>query len=264
MQFEHVPTVVKFLLIAQLTAWCSAQNRPPEAISPGEVIYTANCAFCHGPGGRGGAQGGPDLAASPIVRGDKDGRRLSAFLNAGRPNKGMPAFHLPEAQVKTLAAFLHQVVEASAQQQDFGKEILVGDARTGKAFFEGAGGCTRCHSVDRDLKHIGSKYPSVVLQGRIVLPRGQGGYPGFEPPGPSTTRVTVIRPDGHGESGMLEFISDYYVTFIDSTGRRITLPREGDSPKIVLEDSLEAHLKLQERLTDRQMHDLTAYLATIR
>jgi cytochrome c oxidase cbb3-type subunit 3 len=104
----------------------------------------------------------------------------------------------------------------------------------------------------------------VVLQGRIVLPRGQGGYPGFEQPGPSSTRVTVTQPDGRTESGLLEFLSDYYVTLVDSTGRRITLPRDSDTPIIVLEDSLEAHLKLQERLTDRQMHDLTAYLASIR
>jgi cytochrome c oxidase cbb3-type subunit III len=231
---------------------------------PGETVYAANCTFCHGPGARGGAQGGPDLATSPIVRGDKDGRQLSAFLNVGRPNKGMPAFHLPDAQVKTLAAFLHQVVEASTQQPDFGKELLVGDATAGKAFFEGGGGCSKCHSVNRDLKHIGSKYPPVVLQGRIVLPRGQGGYPGFEPPEPPTTRVTVTLPDGRTESGMLEFLSDYYVTLVDSSGRRITLPRDGNTPKIVLKDSLEAHLKLQERLTDGQMHDLTAYLASIR
>ena len=143
-------------------------------------------------------------------------------------------------------------------------EILVGDSSAGKAFFNGAGGCTKCHSVDRDLKHIGSKYPPVVLQGRIVLPRGQGGYPGFESAAPPTTRVTVTQADGRTESGLLEFLSDYYVTLIDSTGRRVTLPREGNTPKIVLEDPLEAHVKLEERLTDRQMHDLTAYLARLR
>jgi len=264
MHLEYVSTAATFLLIAQLTFSCLAQNRPPESSLPGEAVYAANCAFCHGPAARGGSQGGGALVTSPIVRGDKDGRQLSVFLNAGRPNKGMPAFHLPEVQVKPLAAFLHQVVEASTQQPDFGKEILVGDASAGKAFFEGAGGCTKCHSVNRDLKHIGSKYPPVVLQGRIVLPLGHGGYPDFEPPGPLTTRVTVTEPDGRTESGLLEFISDYYVTLVDSTGRRITLPRQGDTPKIVLEDSLEAHIKLQERLTDRQMRDLTAYLATIR
>jgi cytochrome c oxidase cbb3-type subunit 3 len=73
-----------------------------------------------------------------------------------------------------------------------------------------------------------------------------------------------MQPDGRTESGMLEFLSDYYVTLVDATGRRITLPRDGNSPRIVVEDPLEAHLKLQEQLTDRQMHDLTAYLASIR
>ena len=241
-----------------------AQERAPESASPGQTIFAANCAFCHGAGARGGPRGGPDLASSPIVRGDVDGKQLSSFLKAGRPEKGMPAFQLTEARVRALAAFLHSIVADSATQPSLGREILVGNAASGKVFFEGSGGCTQCHSVEGDLKGIGAKYPPMVLQGRLVLPRGQGGYPGFEPPETPTVRVTISEPDGRTQSGLLLFLSDYYVTFVDSEGRRHTLPRSGDVPKVQVQDPLEAHLKLQDRLTDRQMHDLTAYLSSLK
>ena len=254
----------RLIIAACFTLCCQAQERPAEATSPGQAIFVANCAFCHGAGARGGAQGGPDLAPSPIVRNDRDGKQLSSFLQVGRPAKGMPAFHLSEPQVKALAGFLHSVVEASARRPSLGSEILVGNAAAGKVFFEGGGHCTQCHSAQGDLKGIGAKYPPLALQGRLVLPKGKGGYPGYEDADPPTARVTITEPNGHAQSGLLLFLSDYYVTFVDQAGERHTLPRSGDVPNIRVEDPLEAHLEMQARLTDREMHDLTAYLASLK
>ena len=255
---------VGFRIVMDVPPSSDGDDPVQEASSPGQTIYTRNCSFCHGPGARGGSQGGPDLATSPIVRNDTDGQQLGAFLKVGRPAKGMPAFQLSESEVKTLAGFLHSVVRASTASPEFGKDILVGDAAAGKQFFEGAGGCTHCHSAQGDLKGIGAKYPPLVLQGRLVLPRGHGGYPGFEAKDPSKDRVTITFPDGRSQSGTLIFLSDYYVTFVDASGGRHTVSREGATPKVTVEDPLEAHLKLEEHLADREMHDLTAYLASLR
>ena len=230
----------------------------------GKQIFAANCSFCHGATARGGAQGGPDLTRSALVKSDQNGRQLGAFLQVGRPEKGMPAFHLPTAKVQGIAAFLHATIRASSHQPNLGKEILVGDAAAGKAFFYGAGACTKCHSDTGDLKGIGSKYPPATLQGRLVLPVGDGGYPGPSSTEPPRIHVTVTQLNGQTLSGLLLFLSDYDVTLVDAAGERHSIPRQGDTPKIVMQDPLQAHLDFQATLTDTQMHNLTAYLATLK
>ena len=230
----------------------------------GKQTFAANCSFCHGATARGGAQGGPDLTQSALVKSDQNGRQLGAFLKVGRPEKGMPAFQLPDAKVQAIAAFLHSTIRASSHQTDLGKEVLVGDAAAGKAFFYGEGTCTKCHSDTGDLKGIGSRYPPAALQGRLVFPVGDGGYPGAPSTEPPRVHVTVTQPEGQTLSGLLLFLSDYAVTLVDAAGGRCTVPRQGDTPKIELQDPLWAHLDLQARLTDTQMHNLTAYLATLK
>ncbi len=229
----------------------------------GKQIFAANCSFCHGSTAHGGAQGGPDLTRSALVKSDQDGWQLGAFLKVGRPEKGMPAFQLPTAKVQGIAAFLHAAIRASSHQPD-GKEVLVGNAATGKAFFYGAGACAKCHSAAGDLKGIGSKYPPATLQGRLVFPVGDGGYPGPSSAEPPRIHVTVTQSNGQTLSGLLLFLSDYDVTLVDTGGERHSIPRQGDTPKIVLQDPLQAHLDLQATLTDTQMHNLTAYLATLK
>ena len=239
-------------------------NVGSKQVAAGRQVFNANCSFCHGAAARGGAQGGPDLTQSKLVRGDAGGEQLGAFLQVGRPARGMPAFHLSEENVLAIAAFLHGAIQASDRHPVLGQEVLVGNAVAGKVFFYGAGHCTKCHSETGDLSGIGSRYPPAVLQGRIVLPIGHGGYPGLSPPDRSTTQVTVKETSGKTLAGTLVFLSDYAVTVMDSAGERHTLARHGDNPKILLQDQLQAHLDLLLLVTDQQMHNLTAYLATLK
>jgi len=233
-------------------------------IGRGEQIFAASCAFCHGSDARGGGHGGPDLAQSAFVLRDESGKQLGEFLKTGRPEKGMPAFNFPADQVADIAQFLQARVREARQRSDAGVQMLVGNARTGEAFFNGAGKCKTCHSVTGDLKGVGARYTPMALQGRIVLPRGHGGYPVEGPPDPLKITVTMTEANGERLSGALISISDYYVTLRDSRGERRTMAREGDVPKVELEDPLQAHLDMQSKLTDEQMHDLTAYLATLK
>jgi len=245
-----------------------SESRPagfdPAVVASGKQTFVANCSFCHGAAARGGAQGGPDLTQSSLVRADENGKRLGAFLKVGRPDKGMPAFNLTDEKVQAIATFLHSTIRSMPRRHSLGTEVLVGDAAAGKAFFNGEGNCTRCHSNTGDLRGIGSKYPPAVLQGRLVLPIGRGGYPGRSPSEPPRIRVTVSTPQGDTLSGLLVFLSDYAVTLVDAAGERHTVPRHGEVPKIVMEDPLQAHLDRLVSLTDKQMHDLTAYLATLK
>ena len=85
----------------------------------------------------------------------------------------MPKFDLPRAQVSDLAAFLHSAIYLNSNRRLYKiLDIVVGDARAGEAYFNGAGRCSSCHSSTGDLKSVGAKYEPATLQGRLLLPRG--------------------------------------------------------------------------------------------
>jgi len=114
------------------------------------------------------------------------------------------------------------------------------------------------------LKGIGVKYSTAQLQGRIVLPRGSGGYPGRGTELPPYRSVTVVLPSGERYSGVLVAISLFNVTVRDAAGAARSFGRDGDVPRIEIVDPLQAHLDLMRTLTDADMHNLTAFLVTLR
>jgi cytochrome c oxidase cbb3-type subunit 3 len=250
----------------------SPRSRKPAATSlatRGQQVFGQHCAFCHGADARGGAQGGSDLLQSPIVLEDEGGAGLGKFLAVGRPEKNMPKFDLPRQRIAELAAFLHARI-GTARSSKFKVDPLVGDPKAGAAYFNGPGRCTTCHSVtgNGDLARIGAKYDPVRLQGRMVVPRGRGGWPGGdENAGDLPLRATVTLPSGQTVSGDVLYLSDFHVTVKDASGKRHTISRSGDGgdvPKVEIVDPLHAHVAMLRTLSDKSMHDLTAYLATLK
>ena len=239
-----------------------------EAIARARTIFEPTCGFCHGNDARGRAAG-PDLARSLVVLNDTAGKELGEYLRTGAPERGMPAFAgLTARQVADIAEFLHERVEAARNRNPIDPMAsVVGDPLAGAAYFSGAGRCSTCHSVTGDLAGIGAKYDPMTLQDRIVSPRPQGpGGRSAAPPGPSRSAktVTVTLPSGENASGTLLFISEFAVTLIDQTGQRRSFTRAGGVPKVVVTDPLQAHLNLLRQYTDRDMHNVTAYLVTIK
>src|SRR5215831_18582956 len=161
-----------FLLTAFLAAQTQANTAPADqaAVERGQQLLTSQCGFCHGSNARGGSSG-PDLTRSEIVQIDENGKQLGEFLKAGRPDKGMPKFELTDAQNADLAAFLHATIYLNSNRRLYKiLDILVGDARAGEAYFNGAGRCATCHSPSGDLKGVGARYEPVALQGRLLVP----------------------------------------------------------------------------------------------
>jgi mono/diheme cytochrome c family protein len=227
----------------------------------GKLVYSANCASCHGADAR-GTERGVDLARAFSVRLDPRGAQLGPFLSAGHKNNSVPPIHLTENQIGDIAMYFRTVVNfANAGVGNVAPNIIVGNASDGKAFFNGEGKCSTCHSVTGDLKGIGSKYSATMLQNRIVLPRGRGPRMRTDPPEPERT-VTITKPDGTTESGTLVLISDFLVTFRDASGTLRSATRRGDVPKVTIHDPLAAHVQTMRHMTTKQMHDLTAYLVT--
>lgn len=239
------------------------------AVERGRSLLVERCGFCHGANARGGS-GGPDLTRSTLVQADEDGRQLGAILAAGRPDKGMPAFELAPAQTADIAAFLHSAIYLNSNRRLYKiLDIVVGNAGAGEAYFTGAGRCRTCHSPTGDLKGVGAKYEPVVLQGRLLLPRGRVAPPGAAPPplyaDPSAITATVTLPSGESATGGLVRLTDFEVTIYDAAAaRQRSWLRSGDVPKVVVIDPLQAHLDHLSKWTDAAMHDMTAYLASLK
>jgi cytochrome c oxidase cbb3-type subunit 3 len=232
-----------------------------ETLDSGQKYYTANCAFCHGGGAKGG-ESGPDLLRSVFVLHDENGESIGGFIKVGRPDKGMPKFSLPEDQVRDIAAFLHDRVRQAAERSGYQiLNILVGDAKAGEAYFNGAGGCSGCHSADKDLAHIGAKYAKPVdLQQKILMPRNsrqRGSSAAAE-------TVKITQPSGEVLQGRLIRMDDFSVVF-DQDGSRKTIERDSeDVPKVETTDPMQGHIQLLSRYTDSDIHNLTAYLVTLK
>lgn len=239
------------------------------AVDRGKALHVEHCGFCHGANARGGS-GGPDLTRSVVVQEDEGGRQLGAFLRVGRPDRGMPKFDIPDAQVADLAAFLHSAIYLNANRRLYKiLDIVVGDAKAGQAYFNGAGRCSTCHSPTGDLKGVGAKYEPATLQGRLLMPRGRAGGPNA-PSGPlyqepTAIKVAVTLPSGESASGGLVRLTDFDVMLYDTAAGRIrSFLRNGDVPKVVVTDPLQAHADHLTKWTDAEMHNMTAYLASLK
>jgi cytochrome c oxidase cbb3-type subunit 3 len=244
---------------------------PPEVLARGRAVFGVNCAACHGADLRGGDQGGPSLLRSLAALSDQHGETIGPIVHGSRLDKGMPAFNLTDADTTAVAEYIHSVLARVAGKArppdaiDPNKlNVVVGNAAAGQAYFQAK--CASCHSVTGDLKGIAAKYPDPRnLQNTWVS--GGGGRAGFgrgsaENIKPAT--VTVTFANGETLQGTLVRKDDFVVTLILPDGARRSIPREGDVPKVVVHDPYEAHKKLMPVLADDDMHNVTAYLATVK
>ena len=191
-----------------------------------------------------------------MVLDDNQGELIGQTVHEGRPAKGMPAFpSLTDEQVRDLAEYLHLQVELAANRGTYkALNVVTGNAKEGEAYFNGAGKCNTCHSVTGDLAHIGSKMDPPDLQQRFL-------YPG--PSLPSATKVTVILKDGTQISGTLKHLDDFYVSLDDAAGNYRSIALE-KGVTVSVEDKLVFHRQMLDKYTNVQMHDLTAYLVTLK
>lgn len=223
-------------------------------IAAGKRQFAQTCGFCHGPDGRGAS--GPDLLRSSLVSHDVNGNLIGEVVRNGRPSKGMPAFPLSDAEIRAIADFLHaeSKLAASVTQRNPAEypieKLLVGNAAAGEAYFNGAGKCSQCHSVTGDLAHIASKYKPFDLQTRIVFPSG------------AVPKITVTDKSGRQFSGDQTYSDEFQISLRDTQGWIHTWNRK--DVKAEIRDPLAAHEKLLTTYTDQNIHDLFAYLETLK
>ena len=245
------------------SAAIAGANENPAAVERGAKLYAANCAGCHGNTGRGNP-GAPDLIRSIVVLTDEKGILISPVLRNGRPDQGMPKPNLTEPQIADLVAWLHVQTYAAGHRTTYAfQDVVTGDAKKGESYFNGAGGCNKCHSPGGDLQGIGKRLDPMALQQRWLGPRGGGrGGRGDTARGAMTVKVTTA--SGETVSGTLERVDDFSVALREASGRYRSFLREGNVPKVEITDPLRAHTEMLSKYQDADIHNVTAYLVTLK
>ena len=177
---------------------------------------------------------------------------------------GASSASLTDAQITDLSHFIWQRINDTLQGSPAYevKNVLTGDPKAGQAYFTGEGKCAGCHSPTGDLAGYGTRFSPVDIQQRFVFPaanagRGRGGAARK----PLTVAITF--PDGTTVSGTLVTLDDFNVALRDSGGEYRSFART-PAMKIVKTDPYAPHAELLPRLTDKAMHDVVAYLESLK
>ena len=227
---------------------------PPDLVQKGGALFRQDCSFCHGRNA-GGGESGPDLTRSKLVTEDSDGNKIGPVVRNGRPDKGMPRFDLTDEQIASLMAYIHTqqnkaLTRTGGRKGVNASDLQTGNAEAGKQYFDGAGGCVSCHSPGGDLAGVASRYKGLELEEQMLYPRH------------AKSRVTVTPASGQAISGTLAYLDEFTVGLVDPAGsyrswRTNDVQYKVDAP-------VNAHVDLLSRYTDADIHNLMAYLQTLR
>jgi cytochrome c oxidase cbb3-type subunit 3 len=208
---------------------------------------------------------------SQVALSDQDGEMIVPIIQGSRQAQGMPAIDIPPQDAKAVATYVRSVLETIGRQgypPSVGKapeSIVVGNAAEGRAYF--ATKCGSCHSATGDLQGIASKYPDAKMLQNAWVSGGGGRGRGRGGAGESSARtvtVTVTLPGGERVDGRLVRIDDFLVVLAQADGSQRSFRRVGDVPKVDIHDPMKAHKDLLTTYSDKDMHDVTAYLVTLK
>ena len=238
------------------------------AAARAEPVFQQNCAFCHGKQARGAT--GSSLITSDEVLGDDHGEHLVPFLKKGRPEKGMPAFAtMTDEQLKDIAEFIHLQVEEVANRGAYHVlNILVGDAAKGQSYV--AARCMRCHGAET-FAHLGSRFrsPEQLQKGWIWPARSmkatssRAGSETNAGDDPLAMTATVKLPRGGAIAGRVTQVSDFRITLVDGAGQTHAIELV-PGVQVAMKDPLTAHEEMIQTLSNEDMHNVTAYLETLK
>ena len=207
-----------------------------------------------------GGESGPDLTRSALVAEDVRGDKIGPVVRAGRVDKGMPAFTLGDADLAAVVAFIHDQKTKAASLTGGRRGVDVADLQTGNAdagkqYFDGAvrevplanrrprraspRGCRDCaaaaHAVSR-RRPAGRRRRAKVT---VTTRRPARSSPARSPIATSSRSRSPMRPAG------IASWPTHQVTF-------------------TVDDPLQAHVEQLGKYTDDDMHNVLAYLQTLR
>ncbi len=251
---DELTALLHFLASAEPALSMQSGTPHSDLSTAGEALFQQNCAFCHGRDAMGG-ETGPDLTQSRLVRRDRTGDDITKVIREGRPDNKMPAFNFSSQEIRSLIAFIH-AREAEAVARPGGRrgvsvaDLQTGNVEAGKRYFNGAGGCNKCHSPSGDLAGVASRFEGLELEEHMLYPSH------------ATSRVTVTLPGGGKISGVLAYRDEFTVALRDASGIYRSWPT--NRVRFVVDAPVEAHVSLFSKYSDEDVHNLMAYLQTLR
>ncbi len=247
------------------------QPGDPAQIARGKMLFDISCRGCHGADLRGGDMGGPNLLRSQVALSDRSGELIVPIIHGSRQRMGMPAIGLSDADANAVAAYVRSVIEtikvqgAPPSAAKPPPSILIGNADEGQAYF--ATKCAGCHSATGDLSKIGSRVPDPKQLQDAWLAGGtreEEDQPEGTAATARTVTATITLPSGETVQGNLVRVDDFLITLILADGSEKTFRRTGDTPKIIIHDPLKVHRDMLSQYSDKDIHDVTAYLVTLK
>ena len=241
-------------MAAQPATDAGAEVHTSDLAEAGKGLFQQNCAFCHGRDAMGG-ESGPDLTRSKLVKTDVKGDKISIVVSQGRPEKKMPAFNFSTQEMSQIVAYIH-AQEAMASQTKGGRrgvdvaDLQTGNVEAGKQYFNGAGGCSSCHSPTGDLSGIATRYEGLQLEERMLYPKDVKDH------------ITVTLPSGKVIHGIVAYHDEFTVGMREDDGSYHSWPARSVQYKIDAPE--QAHVELFSRYTDDDIHNLMAYIQTLR
>jgi len=232
------------------------QQYPPEQVEAGRTRFGAQCGFCHGRDA-GGGEGGPDLTRSALVAADVRGDRINPVVRSGR--SAMPPFNLSDSDLTAIVAYIHDQ-KTQADSAVGGRrsvdvaDLQTGNATAGKRYFDTA--CTKCHSATGDLSGLAARLQGLQLLQRMLYPNGPPRDPNRAP------RVTVTLASGQVVTGRLAYRDEFTIALTDASGWYRSWPTK--QVRFTVDDPLQAHVEQLGKYTDADMHDVLAYLQSLR
>lgn len=239
--------------LAALTTTAFAQA-PSALVSAGQSKFAQDCAFCHGRDA-GGGEDGPDLTRSKLVAEDVAGDKIGPVVRNGRPQTSMPRFTVSDQELAQLVAFIH-AQKTLAESQKGGRrgvdvsDLQTGNAEAGKQYFNGAGRCSSCHSATGDLAGLAKRLQGLKLEERLMYPKG------------AKSKIVITLQSGETIAGELAYQDEFTVAVRDASGWYRSFPVS--QVKFKIDSPADAHAELLAKYTDDDIHNLMAYLQTLR
>jgi mono/diheme cytochrome c family protein len=253
---DQVAAIVRFLSASTPPAPAASATSEPKSgnadVAAGKTIFQQNCAFCHGRDTMGG-ETGPDLTRSKLVLADVNGDKISEVVHNGRPEKKMPGFDIQGSEMTNLVAFIHAQAAAAASKKGARKGVDVADLQTGnleagKKYFDAK--CVACHSATGDLKGIASRFEGLQLEEQMLYPRE------------AKDKVTITLPSGETVKGTVAYHDEWTIGIRDQNNAYRSW--KVNKVRIAIDPGLDGHVALFPQYSDADIHNLMAYLQTLR
>jgi cytochrome c oxidase cbb3-type subunit III len=219
----------------------------------GKKLFDVQCALCHGPSGEGAR--GPSLTRAKLSRAPDDAALLRVLEDGIRGTEMPGVGAMSEREVRQTAAYVRSLGKVALKP-------VPGDTAHGAEIYRGKGNCVSCHSIHGeggvagpDLGTIGDSRSASYLRESIVNP-GAAVPEGF-------MLVTVVPNSGEPVTGARVNEDSFSIQIRDGQGRSVSFWKK-DIVRVDRQRGKSPMPSYLGQLTDSELTDLTAYLASLK